>query len=285
MSSSRFVKPFLERISKWEKTLNDLQDILDNWLKMQSTWLYLEPIFSSDDIMRQMPTEGKLFRAVDSIWREAMAETLETPSVITTAKREGLLEGLVEANRKLDVIQKGLNDYLETKMIAFPRFFFLSNDELLEILAETKEPKRVQPHMKKCFDGIHKLEFQDNLDITACLDAKDERIPFEYEACNHKLINPNDSGGNVEKWLVEVEIIMKKVSLSQSSLALMKTSIFAMNQHPRNGYTTELTSFSFGTFFARRSRSLCRSTSRWSTTPRRPSWTGSRSGRGRLFSP
>ena len=210
MSSSRYVKPFKERITTWEKTLNDLQEILDNWLKMQATWLYLEPIFSSDDIMRQMPKEGKLFRSVDSTWREAMKETLDAPGVIVTARREGLLDSLIEANRKLDIIQKGLSDYLETKMIAFPRFFFLSNDELLEILAETKEPRRVQPHMKKCFDGIDKLEFQENLDITACMDAKGEKIPFEYSACNHKLINPNDSGGNVEAWLVEVEAIMRK---------------------------------------------------------------------------
>ena len=210
MSSSRYIKPFLDRITVWEKTLNDLQDILDNWLKMQATWLYLEPIFSSDDIMRQMPKEGKLFKSVDATWREAMSQTNDASGVIVTARRDGLLDSLVEANRKLDIIQKGLSDYLETKMIAFPRFFFLSNDELLEILAETKEPRKVQPHMKKCFDGIDKLEFQENLDITACLDAKEERIPFEYEACNHKLINPNDSGGNVEAWLVEVESIMRK---------------------------------------------------------------------------
>lgn len=60
----RYIGPFLDRIVDWEKTLNDLQDIMDNWLKMQATWLYLEPIFSSDDIMRQMPVEVCLFSSV-----------------------------------------------------------------------------------------------------------------------------------------------------------------------------------------------------------------------------
>ena len=166
--------------------------------------------------MRQMPLEGKLFKSVDLTWRDSMAETAEEPACLTVARRPGLLDALIDANAKLDTIQKGLNDYLRTKMLAFPRFFFLSNDELLEILAETKDPTRVQPHLKKCFDGMASLEFQDNLDITACFDPKDERIHFEYEETGHvtaqgkKMINPNDSGGNVEQWLVEVEIMMKK---------------------------------------------------------------------------
>eukprot|EP01038_Epipyxis_sp_PR26KG_P004763 gene4763-6681_t len=210
MRGSRFIKPFLERITKWEETLLSMQDILDNWLKVQSTWLYLEPIFSSDDIMRQMPTEGKMFRVVDSTWRVSMAQTYAEPNCIKVARRPGFLDSLIDANAKLEQIQKGLNDYLETKRLAFPRFFFLSNDELLEILAETKDPLRVQPHLKKCFDGIAKLQFQPNLDITACFDPKNEKLDFPYEKVNHRKINPNDSGGNVERWLIEVETMMKK---------------------------------------------------------------------------
>jgi dynein heavy chain len=82
MKGSRFIKPLLERITQWEETLVTMQDILDNWIKVQSTWLYLEPIFSSDDIMRQMPTEGKMFQAVDSTWRSSMALTHQEPSCV-----------------------------------------------------------------------------------------------------------------------------------------------------------------------------------------------------------
>jgi hypothetical protein len=210
MRSSRYVTPFLTQVQEWEDTLTSMQDILDNWLKVQVAWMYLEPIFSSDDIMRQMPTEGKMFRAVDNTWRVSMAQTHSEPTCVKVARKPGFLDSLVDANSKLEQIQKGLNDYLETKRLAFPRFFFLSNDELLEILSETKDPLRVQPHLKKCFDGISRLEFKPNLDIVACFDPKDERLDFPYTKINHKQINPEDSSGNVERWLIEVETVMKK---------------------------------------------------------------------------
>lgn len=121
-----FVKPFLKRTAAYESTLVLLQDIIDNWLKVQAAWLYLEPIFSSDDIMKQIPTEGRLFKTVDATWIDSMAQTAQDPALLSVVQRPNLLESLIDANAKLEVIQKGLSDYLETKRLAFPRFFFLS---------------------------------------------------------------------------------------------------------------------------------------------------------------
>lgn len=67
-------------------------------------------------------------------------------------------EKLSEMSVKLEEIQKALDMYLETKRQIFPRFYFLSNDDLLEILGQSQNPEAMQPHMKKCFDNIKSLK-------------------------------------------------------------------------------------------------------------------------------
>lgn len=114
----------------------------------------------------------------------------------------GQLEIFQKANETLERIQKNLEDYLETKRMGFPRFYFLSNDELLEILAQTKNVQAVQPHMGKCFDGIRRLDFGDDpksIDIYAMISGEGERVSLGKNL---------KARGNVEKWLCDVESSM-----------------------------------------------------------------------------
>lgn len=94
--------------------------------------MYLEPIFSSEDIMRQMPTEARNFRDVDKEWKTIMTATQKEPMVLEATGYPGLLKILKYNNSLLEDIQRGLNDYLEKKRLFFPRLVaFLFNSKTL----------------------------------------------------------------------------------------------------------------------------------------------------------
>ncbi|KAI8782171.1 dynein heavy chain 12, axonemal, partial [Biomphalaria glabrata] len=202
MRNSPFVKPFEEDVKVWEETLLLTQRAIDEWLKLQAQWLYLEPIFSSEDINHQMPEEGKMFHTVDRNFKDVMLKCAKNPKVLEICTTKGVLEKLIDSNEFLDKINRGLNAYLEKKRLFFPRFFFLSNDEMLEILSETKDPLRVQPHLKKCFEGINKLDFNSELIISGMFSKEGESVPFSYT------IDTNEAKGSVEKWLLQVQDCM-----------------------------------------------------------------------------
>jgi dynein heavy chain len=168
-------------------------------MKCQKRWIYLEPIFSSEDIQRQLPVEYKRFQGVDRTWRRLMNQAHAKPAVLEYCAPENLLATFQEMFNILENVANGLESYLETKRRAFPRFYFLSSDELLDILSQTKDPTRVQPYLGTCFEAVKSITFQPDLEITEMTSKEKEVIPFVEG------IYPE---GNVEQWLKEIETSM-----------------------------------------------------------------------------
>jgi dynein heavy chain, axonemal len=121
--------------------------------------------------------------------------------VITLCPDNRLSDQLKECNKLLEQVQKGLSEYLETKRTSFPRFYFLSDDELLEILSQTKDPQAVQPHLRKCFENIYKVKFESDMRISTMYSAEQEEVAFREN------IYPT---GNVEDWMYEIERVMRE---------------------------------------------------------------------------
>ena len=136
------------------------------------------------------------------------------------AEKENIMQHFVEANKKLDKIQKQLSDYLEQKRLVFARFFFLANEDLLQILAQTKNPRLVQAHMDKCFEGISKVQFSDagsGKDLVfGMISAEQEEVGFLKQID----VNEGDKKGNVENWMLEIEsqMIQSLKSLAKQAL-------------------------------------------------------------------
>ncbi|CAI9733108.1 dynein heavy chain 6, axonemal-like isoform X2 [Octopus vulgaris] len=240
IASSRYVGPIKSRVEEWQVDLELVGKTLDAWLLCQKMWLYLESIFSAPDIIRQLPSEGKMFRQVDKSFKDIMRKLLKRPRALRACLQPGLLEALQNNNALLNSIQKCLETYLEVKRLSFPRFYFLSNDELLEILAQTRNPLAVQPHMKKCFDAINLLDFGEK-----DKDLEDIQAHAETMKTIYAMISPEGeivslgrdlkTRGNVEDWLGKVEEAMF-ASIRQ----LVKRAVL---DHDETEYKTWLFSF------------------------------------------
>ena len=123
------------------------------------------------------------------------------PDFMNVMHRDRLYEELQEANKLLESITQGLNAYLETKRHGFPRFFFLSNDELIAILSHTKDFGIIMKYMSKLFEYIEKLTLNENGAITAMNDDGLETV---------NLANQVDTNvEEIEDWLNAFEEEMK----------------------------------------------------------------------------
>eukprot|EP01105_Mastigella_eilhardi_P022506 TRINITY_DN553_c0_g1_i1.p1 TRINITY_DN553_c0_g1~~TRINITY_DN553_c0_g1_i1.p1 ORF type:complete len:4613 (+),score=1400.71 TRINITY_DN553_c0_g1_i1:1522-13839(+) len=209
MKMSPFYKVFGEEAASWEDKLNRLQEILDVWIDVQRRWVYLEGIFSgSADINMLLPQESSRFRSINSEFVNLMKKVKQVSLAIEVLNIEGVQKTLSRIADLLGKIQKALGEYLEKQRSAFPRFYFIGDEDLLEIIGNSKELVKIQKHMKKMFAGINCVLFSDDCQaVTGMVSPEGEEVRF---------VNPvTVKDVRIDEWLTGIEREMR-VALATS---------------------------------------------------------------------
>jgi dynein heavy chain len=205
MMSMRHVGPFREKIAGLLSMLSDTADTLELWIKVQLLWQSLESVFTGGDIMKQMPVEAKKFAKIDKDWAKVMAKSAETSNVVACCANELLKNQLPIMYAELEKCQKALDGYLEQKRSIFPRFYFVSNSVLLQILSRGSDPQAIQVYYEKLFDSVSRVvhdekKKNDIIELVNASGADEECI---------KLVKSVSATGNIEDWLRKLLGVMQ----------------------------------------------------------------------------
>ena len=159
MMANRYMDTFRDEILGWNKTLASVADVTAIMLEIQRTWSYLEALFiHSDEVKKELPEAADRFKGIDSQIKSVLSKMKNTVIAVDCCKDDNLLKTLEKEQENLEICEKALSDYMEKKKRAFPRFYFVSTAELLDILSNSNEPAKVQKHMSKCFQAVGELK-------------------------------------------------------------------------------------------------------------------------------
>nr|CAG8506850.1 6173_t:CDS:10 [Entrophospora candida] len=209
MKVSPHYKAFEQEASVWEDKLNKIHVLFDVWIDVQRQWVYLEGIFSnSADIKHLLPVETQRFHSIDTEFLTVMKKVYKSPYVVDVLNISNVQKSLERLADLLSKIQKALGEYLERERSSFPRFYFVGDEDLLEIIGNSKDVLRIQKHFKKMFAGISNILLnEDNTIITGMASREGEEVIFKHPISLKEHPKIND-------WLTLIEKEMK-VSLAE----------------------------------------------------------------------
>lgn len=203
MRHSPYYKEFEEESSSWEDKLNRVHVLFDVWIDVQRQWVYLEGVFTGNaDIKHLLPIESSRFQNINSEFFSVLKKVYKSPLVLDVLNISGVQKSLERLTDLLHKIQKALGEYLERERISFPRFYFVGDEDLLEIIGNSNDIVRITKHFRKMFAGLAGLVMNQESTITGFTSKEGEEVQLKKHVSLLKLPKIND-------WLTALENNMK----------------------------------------------------------------------------
>ena len=203
MRHSPYYKEFEEEASSWEDKLNRVHVLFDVWIDVQRQWVYLEGVFTGNaDIKHLLPVESSRFQNINSEFFAVLKKVYKSPFVLDVLNISGVQKSLERLAELLHKIQKALGEYLERERISFPRFYFVGDEDLLEIIGNSNDTMRIAKHFRKMFAGLSGLLMDQESIITGFTSKEGEQVHLKRPISLVKTPKIND-------WLATLESNMK----------------------------------------------------------------------------
>ena len=205
MMGNRFMGFFETQITTWKTKLSGVRAVLEAWMEVQRQWCSLEAIFiGSEDIREQLPEDAKRFDGIDASFKEQMSDASQTPNPLEACLKDGRQESFDAALAALELCNRSLSEYLETKRKKFPRFYFISQVDLVDTLSKGKYPPAVQEHFSKFTDCIGGIIWDKDPETGAEIGVCKGMFATDKERVN--FVTDFECRGPVEEWLLELMI-------------------------------------------------------------------------------
>ena len=181
MSNSPYYNLFKDEIEPWKDKLENIRLLLNEWVDVQRKWVYLEGIFfGSADIKNELPGDYNKFQSIDNEFTSLMKRVTSKPyilEVITIPNIKSILEEKLKT--ALERIQKALYNFLEKQRQNFARFYFIGDEDLLEIIGNNKDVNKITRHFNKMFAGMNSLICTDGDELKGMISREFEEVLFE----------------------------------------------------------------------------------------------------------
>jgi dynein heavy chain, axonemal len=196
------IRKEIETEQEFKQKLDRIQDITDAWIDTQKRFLCCA-LFLTGQLKQRVENLYERFLVEQGRYQSMISTCLKDPRVVSFCEVPEILSDFRDMRIKFELIASQCDNHLNDARIAFPRFFFVSNEQLIEMLS-MRGIKEFKRFYKLLFDSVDALELDEKQNVKGMTSIQSEYVPWP------RTLVWSDSQISLESQLSDIEILMRE---------------------------------------------------------------------------